>query len=416
MSFLLIVSLFLVTIIFPVCAQDENNPRKFTLRQCIDYAMEHSPSLAKQKITVKNQKLQTVIEEAAFAFTLSGSDSHSVQEGTDNGTLTLSKDFSSGFNVRSWVNAARANGDGVTSSYVAMQVSKTLLGGGSALATRYDLEASLLDELSALNTYNRARRKLAQDVKIAYYTVIQAQQSLLVKQRALENAKHTLNLTREREKPLDILTAEIRIPDNELAVNTAKRSILNGLDSLKELMGMRIDQDFDITGDFDFKVHQVELRSDLDFAKENLETFLNNRLTRKKLQWQMKINDEKTIPTVSLAATHYQYGSGDGFNMDGVDEQVLSLNFSWTLGRKAELARLSMTQNNLESNQHDYFILDQELTSGLTSYHRRLLESADAVKLQETICDFQKRKEELYRDKWENGEIDILELDRKSVV
>jgi len=118
------------------------------------------------------------------------------------------------------------------------------------------------------------------------------------------------------------------------------------------------------------------------------------------------------LPTLSLAATHYQYGDGSGFNFDGSDEQVLSLNLSWDLGRKADFARLSMARNRLKNNQHDYFILNQELANSLTSYYRSLQESASAVKLQEKLCEFQKRKEELYRDKWENGEIDILELVR----
>ena len=43
---------------------------------------------------------------------------------------------------------------------------------------------------------------------------------------------------------------------------------------------------------------------------------------------------------------------------------------------------------------------------------RQLDEYQKAVKLQEFKCDLLKRKEELYRDRWENGEIDILELVR----
>ena len=402
-------SLFLFLIAIAVMAEESV---KFTLQQCIDYAMEHSPVVAKQELAVRNQKLQTIIEEAQFDLKLSAGDSHSVQNGSDSGNLSLSKELKSGFEVRGWTNATRENGEGVTSSYVAVQLSKTLLGGGSALETQYPLEASILDELSSLNTYNRIRRKLAQDVKVAYYNVIEAQQSLLVKQRALENAKHTLALTREREKPLDILTAEIRIPENELSVNMAQRVIDNGLEQLKELMGMRIDSHFAITGDFDFAVRQFNLSEDLAFARENLETFLNNRLERKKYAWQSEIRREKSLPTVTLSATHYQYGDGDGYNFNGKDEQVVSLNLNYTFGRNEDLAQLAISRNRLETNQHDYFILDQELSVSLTSYYRRLLESAQAVTLQENLCNIQKRKEELYRDKWENGEIDILELVR----
>ncbi len=395
-----------------ICAGEEKKITKYTLQQCIDYAMQHSPVLAKQDLTVKNQKLQTVIEKAVFDLSLDGSVSQRAQEGANDSSLTLSKEFENGFSVSSWVSSLRENGEGVTSSYVAVQVSKSLLGGGRAAEVRYGLDASMIDEISALNNYNRARRKLAQDVKVAYYGIIQSQQSLLVKERALKNARHNLNLTKEREKPLDILTAQIRIPENELSVNMARRSINNGLDSLKELIGMNVDEEFDITGDFEYAVQDKDVKKDIEFAQENLETFLNNRLERRKLNLMDEIYENKTMPDLKLAATHYQYGDGDGFNFDGKDEQIISLNLSWNLGRNAELARQQMNKNKLETNQHDYFMLLQELKTSVTGYYRRLLESAEAVRIQESICEIEKRKEELYRDKWENGEIDILELVR----
>ena len=384
--------------------------KAFTLRQCIDYALEHSPTLAKQRLTVHNQELQTIIEEARFAFMLTAGETRSVHAKTDQANVRLSKEFSYGFSVASWMNATREDGKGVTSNYFAVQISKTLLGGGSRLAATYGWKASMLNELEELNTFNRLERKLIQDIRIAYYEVILAQQSLLVRQRALENAKRTLQTTREREKPLDILTAEVKVPEYELSVNTARRTIRNGLDSLKELMGMPLDAPFQIQGEFDFKVKERNLEEDLQFARANLETFLNNRLEKQKLEWQLEVYDERTLPNVSVSATHYKYL--DGAPNAGSEEQQFSINLSWELGRRSDKARLEMQRNRLEINQHDYFILDQSLTNSLTSYHRRLLESAAAVELQEKLCEVQRRKAELYKDKWENGEIDILEVVR----
>ena len=81
---------------------------------------------------------------------------------------------------------------------------------------------------------------------------------------------------------------EIRIPENEISVNSAKRTISNGLDSLKQLMGMEIGEKFDITGDFDFEIRSFDLAKDIEFGRENLETFVNNRLERKKLEDRIK--------------------------------------------------------------------------------------------------------------------------------
>ena len=389
-----------------------DEPLKYSLDKCIGYALEHSPGLDNQKIAADLRKLEVAIQEARFDFKLMAGDSHYAQEGENNLNVTLAKELENGLDLSAWVDSSHRNGEGVNGNTLALRVSKTILGGGSRLETRYDLEAAMLDSLMALNTYARTRRKLVQDIKVAYYNVISAQQSLLVKQRALENARRTLAMTREREKPLDIITAEIRIPDNELAVNTATRAIQSGLESLKKLMGMPISEPFDITGEFDFGIHEFDLKADLEWARENLETFVNNRLTRKKLDMQVRIKDEHTLPTVSLAATHYQYGSGRHFDTKGKDEQLFSVNLTWELGRRADLARLGIARCNLAVNQNDYFALDQELATSLTDYHRRLREAAQGVVLREQLCQLQQRKQELYADRWENGEIDILELVR----
>lgn len=393
-------------------AQDNDIPT-WSLQQCIDYALKHSPSLERQKITVRSQKFQTVIEKARFDWSVSASDSYAFAKPESNAAnITLNKEFQSGVNVRAGLNASHVNNSDYTDTALAIQISKQILGGGNALETRYNLEASLIDELIQLNNLKRAERRLILDVTLAYYTIIRAQQSLTVKERALENAKRNLLLTREREKPLDILTAELRIPNNELQVNSAIRSIANGIDTLKEIIGYDVDKQLNITGQFDYQVKDVNPQDDLEFAEENLESILNNKLEKTKLKWLLEIRDSNTLPDLVLSATHRQRGDGDNYNLNGDDEQILSLSFNWTIGRRADLARLQIAHNNVQRNNSESYSLKQEITANIGNYKRRLDEYARAVELQERQCELLKRQEELYKDRWENGEIDILELVR----
>ena len=385
----------LALFILPVLLLAEETP-KWTLQQCIDYALEHSPSLERQKLSTNSQTLQTVIEKAAFDWSISASDTYNIQNPNSNSaTIGLQKDFQNGFgycyvpyfDVNGWVD--------LSDTYA-----------------KYNLEASLIDELISQNTLKRAQRQLILNVTLAYYTIIRAQQSLTVKQRALENAKQNLLITKEREKPLDILTAELRIPNNELSVNSAKRTIANGLDSLKELMGYDVAKPLDITGDFTYEVQTIIPENDLEFASDNLESIINNRLEKKKVEWLVKIRESNKLPDVTLSATHRQHGDGDSYNLDGKDDQVIGVSLNWTIGRRADIARYEIAQNNLARNNSEYFTLCQELSANISSYKRRLDEYARAVELQELQCNLIRRQEELYRDKWENGEIDILELVR----
>ena len=403
----------LAFLLLPALLLAEETP-KWTLQQCIDYAMEHSPSLERQKLSTNSQTLQTVIEKAAFDWSISASDNYTFASPDNNNSATigLQKDFQNGFKFRTTATGSETEHNDYKSTTVAFQISKQILGGGTALETKYNLKASELDELISQNTLKRAQRRLILDVTLAYYTIIRAQQSLTVKQRALENAKQNLLITKEREKPLDILTAELRIPNNELSVNSAKRTIANGLDSLKELIGYDVAKPLEITGEFTYKVQTIVPENDLEFASDNLETIINNRLEKQKYDMLVKIREFQKLPDVTLSATHRQHGDGDGYNLDGKDDQVLGVSFNWTIGRNADIARYEIAQNNLARNNSEYFTLCQELSANISSYKRRLDEYARAVELQELQCNLIKRQEELYRDKWENGEIDILELVR----
>ena len=59
----------------------ENQP--WSLRHCIDFALEHSPALAKQKLTVNSQKLERLIAEAAFDTQLKANRNSQAQQETE---------------------------------------------------------------------------------------------------------------------------------------------------------------------------------------------------------------------------------------------------------------------------------------------------------------------------------------------
>ena len=64
---------FLPILLLPLLLLADDAP-KWSLQQCIDYALEHSPSLERQKLSTNSQTLQTVIDKAAFDWSVSASD------------------------------------------------------------------------------------------------------------------------------------------------------------------------------------------------------------------------------------------------------------------------------------------------------------------------------------------------------
>lgn len=383
-----------------------------SLDDCIAYAVKHSPELLKLDIAHDTQRFQTVIERAAFAPSITYKNTYEVEAEDRTDTLTLSKDFLGGVELSSTMSATKDLDEDSDSASWSLSLSKQILGGGTMLESRNGIDTSLVNEVIALNKVGRKKRELVYKVKGYFYQVIRNTQSLSIKQRRLDRAKTNLEHAIERERPLDIITAKIQIPDNELAVLSVERGIKDSLDLLKVAMGMPVSQPLSIDEKIAFEIVERDLASDLGYALENHEDFVNNRLEQRKLVWAADITKSNLWPDVTLSASFAKENEGETVNLRGDDEEVLGLTISWPLGRAEDKAAHWQALNNKRSKETDYFILEQSKRRRLTQLHRLLGENAESVRLQEQRVELVSRQVELYRDRWENGEIDILEFIR----
>jgi outer membrane protein len=389
-------------------------PPVLDLEDCIAYAMEHSPELLKLDIDHARQRLQTTIEKAEFDLALSASSSY---ETSDDGnerdnSLTLSKELPAGIEVSSSLSTSTDSDDDDDSASWSVTLSKKLLGGGTLLESQIGIKRSLINETIALNSLNQKKRYIIYNVKQQFYQIIRNSQSLSVQKRRLERSRRNLENALEREKPLDIVTARIQIPDNELSVLAAERAIATELDQLKVLIGMPVSQPLKIVETFAFKPADYDLERDLTYAVEHSEDFLNNRLERQKLAWEATIARSQLWPDLTLSASHTQDSEDDSFNLTGDDSQSVSLSLSWQIGRRADKARYSRANFSIRRQDADYYILTQTKHSRLQELDRQLRENAQSIAIQEQRIELVTWQVELYADRWENGEIDILEFVR----
>lgn len=397
----------LLTAVFSYC-----DTPVMTLDECINYALEHSPDLYKLKLNHENRILDTLAERARFALNLTYDSSwqNEDKEGTDK--LSLEKEIIGGFKLSSSISATRDHDDDDNSASLSVSLSKKIIGGDTIQETRLGIDKSLVNEVIALNNINREKRKIRERVKQRFYQIIREIQSLSIQERRLERAKKNLEAAELREKPLNIITARIQIPDNELAVTRAKRNIQTSLDTLKELIGYSVDKPLTISEQFDFSIHHLNPEDDLDYALTHHEEFLNNKLNLKKLSWDAQINKTHLLPDVVLRASHSDDNIGDSINLDGDDVQTFGVNLKWQIGRRTDRAAYRKTLNNIKGNETDYFILLQGKKRRISELYKRLLENARSIELQEQKLKFVQKQVDLYNDRWENGEIDILEYVR----
>ena len=250
------------------------------MEQCITYAGENSPAVRKLRLDLMNQQLQTKIERAAFAVGLKLDSSYADEADSDHTRMTLSKDFLGGVELSTTLDANRDHLSNDDSASFSVRLSKKILGGGTLLESRNLIDDSLVDETIALNNLSRQQRQLVLDVKRKYYQIIRDKRSLTIQQRRLERSRKNLEHAIEREKPLDIITARIEVPRNELTVVVAERAIQTGLDGLKVSIGMPVEEVLAIIEEFEFQAVETDAanRQHYEVPAEFFEWVLGPRL------------------------------------------------------------------------------------------------------------------------------------------
>ena len=397
---------------FELIAQDEK-VKKMTVEDCFQYALKYSPILKKRVFTLSNSKLNTTIEKAAFDLNISGGVVRDFENPESTSGLALKQKVVGGVDLTAAGTLDSDEQDNSQSSSLSLKVSKQLLGGGSIEESLQAVRDSLINELISRNSLAREKRSIKSEIQSLFYRVIQNTQALEVEKRRLESAKKNLEHAIERDKPLDIATAKIEIPETELNLIKVERTIQSNLDDLKVLMGMSPDAVLVINEDFNFELLEFNINEDLIYAEKNDEHFINNSLNREILERSVRVRKENTQIDLDVSLSqNFKNSDSDNANLSGNDDQILSLNFGWDFGRREDKARLAKSHNNLDENSVDRYILRQNKFKELRGFNRDIEESSRSIVIQGQRIELNETQIELYKDRWENGEIDILEYIR----
>ncbi len=402
---------YIMTTLFSVAtllavATGQTFSETMTIDNCVAYAHEHSPALTRLWVTHDNQKLSTMIERAAFDTGLSAAFSQDVDSEDGTAAATLSKQIPGDINVA--LGASLSFDDTDSESY-SVTLSKIILGGGSFRASRLGINNSILDETVNLNIANRYKRELVYRVKEIYYRIIRDIQALKIREMKLARSKKNLEHAVARELPLDIATAQIEVPENESAVLEAKRAIDSSYDDLKNLIGMDIAKSVEIDPGFAFKRQTVDAAAGIKHCFENDELVINARLAQRKAENEADARRVEVLPEVALSGTARR---DDDPSETEETEYLAGVSLSWDLWLRSERASYRRATNAVRIKELELRELQLATTKQIRDLARRIDESSSQINIQDKRVELGLRLAEIYRDKWENGEIDILEYVR----
>lgn len=384
-----------------------------TLKDCTDYALRHSRELARRQLALEGQELTTRIQRGKFRPDLIGSAERGIEARDSRLSATVQQEVPAGITASATGTASQQGSgeDQTENASLSVKLSKVIIGGGSWRESMLEIDNSILGELIDRNRVQKYERELVYSVKQDYYGLIRSQQTLRINELKLARSRKNLEHALERERPLDIATARIEVPESEAGVLRAKRQIQSALDELKVLIGMEVTQEIETETSFEFAEHTLDVEADTAFAITNHEDILNAHLAKKQLENELPVQSARRWPKVTLSATSGR-DSADGFSLDGDTETAVGLAFAWEPGGTTERLKTRKLATTIAADTINIDDLKQTKIKSIRDLGRRITETLQLVRIQQDKIKVAELRSELYADRWDNGEIDILEYVR----
>jgi len=383
----------------------EEEPETLSLSASRDYALQYSPTLERQRLTLSN-RVDSVIRarsifDPVFQVSREWRDEDDPGRGTAQIRQTLPAD------IQATLSARYEEEDGAGFTRYALDLSKTLLGGGSYAESMLPIRRAMIQEARQANTLSLEQRELMLRVTQRYYAVVRNLLTLQLRMLQLERAKTNLEHAKVKEDPLDIATAELRVPESELDVLRAERAIQEGLLDLKETIGKPMAELMTVQTQLVYDVRNVNIEADVQRALDSHERVLNARLATQLAEKERDVAKARGWPELSVGVSVVEDEA------DERDQNVTGeIRLEWPLGDREDRAAAREAERTVAQRQLEEFEARQQVRKDVRSVALRLEEAKRAVRLQENRVSVLERQFLLYQDRWENGEINILEYVR----
>lgn len=402
----------LLVILMATCIQTVN-ARQWTLRQCIDYALENNISLRKSQLTRQSAAEDVIQSQAALLPSLNFSSSQSVT-------------------YRPWPQSGSST---VANGYVQSSVDKVYYNGSYALNTNWTVwngnrntntikQNKLSEEqaeLDAAVTANSIQEQIAQlYVQILYSTeaIEVNRQSLETSKKNEERGKEFLEVGKMSKADLAQLTAQ-RAQD-EYAIVEAESSLRNYKRQLKQLLQITDEEEFDViipqTTD---EMALQEIPSVGNVYSAALETrpeIKSAQLGINASELSIKMAKAQYLPTIGLSASAVTNTTSMSSN---AWTKQLKTNFDVGAGLSISIPlfdnRQAKTAVNKAQIQKQSYMLDLEdkrttLYSTVENYWLQALTNQNKFKAAQTSVHSQQASYELLNEQFRLGLKNIVEL------
>jgi outer membrane protein TolC len=413
----------------------------FTLEKTLDVAYQNSPDIRIQQLSLEQSRERLNAQKAS----LKSRFSLNVDPFSYSKQRTYNQDF------QEWRNYETLESSGIFS--ISQPIKAT--DGTISLTNKFGFQSNTLNDNDPINsfsnnlsininqpifTYNKTKlglrelelnlentllrfsiQKLNTERMVSqyFYNVYQKQQSLSISREELENQKKSHEIIKNKvdaglSAKEELWQAELNLANAESSVYNAEVALENAKDQLKQTIGMKLENDFNVLANVDVKTVDVKMEDAITYS-------LHQRLELRQREIDIETSQFDLIQTKdnnkfkgSIDLTVGIFGDnkdiGQVYNSPTDNERVaLSFNIPiWDWGQRRSLIKAAEASlKTTEINQEQEKI---EIEMNIRQVYRNLKNLVFQIDIAKKSVDNAQKTYELNLEKYENGDLTSMDL------
>ncbi|MBQ9637061.1 MAG: TolC family protein [Prevotella sp.] len=406
-------SLFVVAVIAMLASTEDVSARKWTLRECIDYALENNISIQKNRLTKLSAEEDILQSQAALLPSLSASTGHNLS-------------------YQPWPESGRAQ---VQNGYVQQNVDKVFYNGSYGVSSNWTVWnggrlkgnvklnelAAEQAELDSAITANSIQEQIAQ----LYVQILYTTEAIEVNRQSLETSRKNeqrgeafVSVGKMSRADLSQLTSQ-RAQD-EYGIVEAESNLRNYKRQLKQLLQIIDEEEFDVvipeTTDAMALQEIPALGGVYATALENRPEIKNARLGIETSDLNIKMAKAQRLPTIGVSASAVT--NTTSMNDNGWGSQMKN-NFNLGGGLNVSIpifdnrsAKTAVNKAQLQKMDYELDLKDKQTTlySTLENYWLQAETNQEKFRAAKIATESAGTSYEMLSGKFDEGLINIVEL------
>lgn len=281
------------------------------------------------------------------------------------------------------------------------------------------IQLAILNYEKSLLSYEEMMRQIELNVRKAFYSILFAQENLSLQKNMVESSKqrYESNLARYNRgtlSKLEVLNAQISYQNAKLKAETLESSLENQIASFKQLLGISLSSELELTGSFDDYIFDKSYDIEKIAVKNN---------TIESLEKQMEIAKTNLLASRLTAygpslqgSLSYSYGGTTETDLS--DETPFGLNIS--VGASIPLDGIlpwSMRAQNIASSKDLVKNMELQLNNAKISHEvnvknllNKINQSQGNLKILNSSVDLASQSYEMTQEAYNHGTKDLLTL------